>query len=1363
MKILRFIFLMLIMSTVLHAGKIDNVRFAHLNILNGLPQNTVNCVTQDNLGFIWLGTRNGLSKFDGYELHNYFNINGDTLSLPNNFVISLHKDKKGRVWALTEKGICRYNQTSDNFKTYHLWEGHKVLRGSFFCESDNGKLFLSTYNDIYTYNEKKDRFDVFINSNQLQKNGVAGVFCLSMDDNDILWIGSHNGINWFDMGNREFSGTLVNSILYNQLRNVQINRIFSNHNGNVLIGTAENGIFAYNRNEQKITHYDNQNGLTNNNIGAICQDSKGNIWIGTEHGINIIDNNFRLIKTIEQNASDQSNLSDNAIYSIFNDNNNNIWIGTFFGGVNIFYHGSDNFTIYPYGYRDKNLSGKAVRQIIANDPNSLWIATEDGGLNFLDKKTGKIQHFQNNNSKIKLSYHNIHCLLRDRNNNLWIGTFTGGVNRFNFSSGSMKYYMPTSNNLPANTVFSLLQDKNGNIWAGSTVGLMLYNPEKDQFLRFADNLVNQQFIYCMYQDTQENIWIGTRNKGVFVIDKQTKKAKPVKLSGPTENFITSITEDRKKQIWIGTNGSGVICLNKNIEIMHLDMKDGLISNSIKGIVEDNNGKMWFSTESGLCRFDQTSKEVENFTVNDGLPINQFNFSSAFKDQDGELFFGTINGMISFYPSQLATENKHFKVQLTNFKISGKTVDVDSDGSPLTQNISETNSIELSHSQASSFSFDFTGLNFKYASNTIYAMRLLGADSDWQIINKQRQILFSNLPEGKYELQIKASIDGTHWDEKGMRILKIRVLPPLWKSWWAMIIYFILLILAISATLRIIHARLTLRMSLQTEHAEKLQLEELNRHKINFFTFITHDLKTPLTLVLSPLQRLIRSKDLTPELKKKMEVIYNNANRMNHLIDEIMTFSKIEMKQLKINVKQGDALAFIYDISSIFEMIAIEREIDFIIDIDQTAKESVWFSPSNVERIIYNLLSNAFKYTPKGGMITLAASIEHHVNQTFLNIQVDDTGRGIPHELLEKIFENYYQVERKDASEGSGIGLALTKMLVNIHKGSIKAESDSGTRFIVNLNVSENAFEADEKSDEELDPASMDLNKSNFRDSVKLFSESIPEQDQDHNKKQKILIVEDNPEMNEYLEEIFSQNFDVIKCFNGKEGLEKAASESPDLIVSDIMMPIMDGLELTSQLKLNLTYSHIPIVLLTAKTMENDFTKGYQSGADAYIVKPFNAENLELLVNNLLQTRQRNIERFKNDENTSIQEIVSNPRDEKFMSDLVSLIMENIENEEFGVSEITSAMAVSRSLLHIKLKKLTDVSITEFIRQIKMKEARKLLLSGHNVSETSFAVGISDPNYFTKCFKKQTGMTPSEFIKNLKSNEQKHYTNEEDNA
>lgn len=1348
MKQIGLLLIVLFSMLSVRGNMISNVRFSHLNITNGLPQNTVNCIVQDNLGFMWFGTRNGLSQFDGYEIKNYFNVEKDTLSLTNNFIISLYKNRNGQIWILNEEGICRYDRITDKFKRYNLWTGHKILRGNLFCETNTGQMLVSTYNEVYQYNYEKDVFEVLLNIPALNNSGI---FSLIVDDNDILWLGTQKGIRWYDLSEKEFIGNTYANGLDKSFFTDQVNRLFIDQEERIWIGTSEKGVFVYNPKLKNTTHFNTGNGLTNNNICAFSRDNNNNVWIGTEQGINVIDSNLKVIQKIEQNASDFSNLSDNAIYSIFSDNAENIWVGTFFGGLNIFYKGTENFTIYPFGFQGKHLSGKAVRQIIANDPQSLWIATEDGGLNFLNRQTGEINYFKSSRDRIRLSYHNVHSLLKD-NNNLWIGTFTGGLNCYNLSTGKMKYYSVAKNNFPALSVFSLIEDRQGTIWAGTTSGLLYYVPEKDAFVRINNPSLSIEFIYSLFQDSKGNKWIGTRSRGLFKLDERSKKISEIKLFGKNENFITYITEDKKKQIWIGTNNAGAFCINQKGIIKNLTINNGLPSNSIKGIVEDDNLKIWLSTENGLCCYSPNTKATENYSINDGLPINQFNFSSVYKSIDGELFFGTINGLISFNPNLLIPSKKTFKIGITDFKMKGQKVQIGVNNSPLKKDISVTDKITLSHDQASSFSFEFTGLNYRYASSAIYAIRLLGADHDWQIVNKQRQVLFSNLPEGKYTLQIKASVDGTNWDESGMRSLEIVIKPPYWKSWWAYIFYFVLLVTAGYFTMRIIKTRIQLRMKLQTEHTERIQLEELNRHKINFFTFITHDLKTPLTLILSPLQRIINSNRVSEEVKQKLDVISRNANRMNNLIDEIMTFSKIEMKQMKILVKKGDVLSFIYEIAGFFEMIALEKDIEFILDIPTNQKKIVWFSPSNLERIIYNLLSNAFKYTSPSGIISLSANIEYSNNQTFLNINVEDSGRGIPKHLLEKIFDNYYQVEKKDENQGTGIGLALTKVLVNMHKGTIRAESEPGigSKFIVRLNVSENAFEEDEKSTEAINNEMIDNNKSYLQDSVKLFSDTIRTNEVKKTKKLKILITEDNPEMNDYLVEIFSSSFDVVKAFNGKEGFEKVISDSPDMIISDIMMPVMDGIELTKKLKSNLLFSHIPVVLLTAKTMEADFTKGYSSGADAYIVKPFNSENLELLVNNLLKTRQRNIERFNENEDTDIKEIVSNPRDEKFMSDLVKLIMDNIRNEDFGVTEITSDMAVSRSLLHIKLKKLADVSITEFIRQIKMKEARKLLLAGNNVSETSFSIGISDPNYFTKCFKKYTGLTPSEFIKNTKN-------------
>ena len=540
------------------------------------------------------------------------------------------------------------------------------------------------------------------------------------------------------------------------------------------------------------------------------------------------------------------------------------------------------------------------------------------------------------------------------------------------------------------------------------------------------------------------------------------------------------------------------------------------------------------------------------------------------------------------------------------------------------------------------------------------------------------------------------------------------------------------------------------MRLKTEHEQRVNMEKMNQSKINFFTYVSHDLKTPLTLILSPLQRLIKQKQIDNNDREKLEVIYRNANRMNYLINELLTFSKIEMQQMEINVRKGNIMHFLEEISHIFDIVSKEKEIDFIVSLEETDEE-VWFSPSKLERIMYNLLSNAFKYTQPGDYVKLSAKLLKKDSENFIEISVKDSGRGIPKEMKDKIFDSYFQVEKKDHREGFGLGLSLTKSLIHMHKGEIKVESEvgKGSEFIVSLNVSESAYSSSEKSLESI--TSEEIQKYNLRmkETIELIPDQLISTEQDNTDvKESILIVEDNKEMNDYLAEIFSKDYQVFRAYNGAEACKLLKKQLPDLIVSDVMMPVMDGLELTAYVKQDLNSSHIPVILLTAKTDELDHTQGYLKGADAYITKPFNAQNLELLVQNMRTNRKQNIEYFKRIEKLNITQITNNPRDEVFMKELVDLIMANIKDEEFGVTEIITHMKVSRSLLHTKLKSLTGCSITQFMRTIKMKEAKIHLQNGMNVSEASYAVGMSDPNYFTKCFKKEFNITPTEFIKQL---------------
>jgi signal transduction histidine kinase/DNA-binding response OmpR family regulator len=858
-----------------------------------------------------------------------------------------------------------------------------------------------------------------------------------------------------------------------------------------------------------------------------------------------------------------------------------------------------------------------------------------------------------------------------------------------------------------------------------------------------------------------------KNKDVFHVDpligwntyplsytpifiSRTEEQTPLPQFSSSKLYMTYLYMDSQGNIWAGTNNDGLFVLNKKGEKLKSYSKKELGSNAIKGIIEDDQNTIWIGTDNGLCNIQPKSGLISRYTIADGLPTNQFNYSSVCKKPDGELFFGTINGMISFYPEQVRPVEPHFNIALTGVWSNNDVVSSSNPDALLPASISESDVMTLTHEQAQSIRIEYSGLNYQYKDKTQYAMKLEGIDKEWQFVGNQHQVRFSNLPTGDYTLKIKASNDGVNWDEKGQKELTIHVLPPWWLSIWAYLTYVCMVLCIIYLAYKYTKARLILLMRLKTEHEQRVNMEKMNQSKINFFTYVSHDLKTPLTLILSPLQRLIKQKQIDNNDREKLEVIYRNANRMHYLIDELLTFSKIEMQQMEINVRKGNIMHFLEEISHIFDIVSKEKEIDFIVSLEETDEE-VWFSPSKLERIMYNLLSNAFKYTQPGDYVKLSAKLLKKDSENFIEISVKDSGRGIPKEMKDKIFDSYFQVEKKDHREGFGLGLSLTKSLIHMHKGEIKVESEvgKGSEFIVSLNVSESAYSSSEKSLESI--TSEEIQKYNLRmkETIELIPDQLISTEQDNTDvKESILIVEDNKEMNDYLAEIFSKDYQVFRAYNGAEACKLLKKQLPDLIVSDVMMPVMDGLELTAYVKQDLNSSHIPVILLTAKTDELDHTQGYLKGADAYITKPFNAQNLELLVQNMRTNRKQNIEYFKRIEKLNITQITNNPRDEVFMKELVDLIMANIKDEEFGVTEIITHMKVSRSLLHTKLKSLTGCSITQFMRTIKMKEAKIHLQNGMNVSEASYAVGMSDPNYFTKCFKKEFNITPTEFIKQL---------------
>jgi signal transduction histidine kinase/ligand-binding sensor domain-containing protein/DNA-binding response OmpR family regulator len=1323
---------MALFNVCISVGQIqyDNIRFKQLSIDEGLPHNTINAIEQDHRGFMWFGTRNGLCRFDGYNIALFSHDDADSTSLCHDFVTRLYNDSlRNHLWVATDQGICSYDYRTEDFKTYRIQGNTKD--DACFLNTSYRTLLVACSNGVYSYDETTDTFVGYLFS-----EGNTHVKYIAEDVEKTLWLNTGDGLKRYSPEKQQF---MPLPILLQPFEKRCNNVILIS--SNQLLFDMGTDFFVYHIPSNTLSVLSKD--LDVKDFRCAATDCTGNLWVGTEYGIFVFNKLYQLIVHYEQSENDLSALNDSPIYSLYKDNAQNMWVGTYFGGVNYYIFGADQFQIYPYGSSDNHLSGKAVRQIINAPNDGLLIATEDGGLNYLNGKK-EIVRAERLHKQMNIHAKNIHSLWLDRDNSIWIGLFLKGL----------LHYMPQSHrtvdyNLLTDEIssgFCINGDDRDFIWYGGPSGLFRIDknkanahPEKISSLR-VQNLARLN---------DSILWGGTRKAGLCEINTHTLKITHLSVLPVGDIYVTYIYPDSRERIWVGTDNNGLYVFDRHSTLLATYHKEQLGSDAIKGIIEDKMNNVWVSTGDGLCLINPQTQVVDHYTVADGLPINQFNYSSACMKPNGELYFGTINGMISFFPEQVRSVNPHFNIALTGIWSNSQYMSPNNERAIIPISISELTELTLTHKQAQSLRLEYSGINYQYTQNTQYAMKMEGIDKDWQIVGNQHQVRFSNLPFGDYTLKIKASKNGIHWDEQGQKNLAITVLAPWWFSTWAYCVYALLILLIIYVAYKYTKTRILLLMRLKTEREQRINIEKMNQQKINFFTYISHDLKTPLTLILSPLQRFIQQRQMSNEDKRKLEVIYRNANRMNYLINELLTFSKIEMKQMRVSVRKGEIMHFMEELSHIFDIVAEEREIDFVVNLDDTHEE-VWFSPSKLERILYNLLSNAFKYTQPGGFVMLSAKLIKENSDTLVHISVKDSGRGIPKEAQEQIFESYYQVEKRDHREGFGIGLSLTRSLIHMHKGEIHVESEvnKGSNFIVTLNVSEDAYSSDERSSENITTEEIQKYNQRIKDTIELLPGKLTGEQREVGK-ETLMIVEDNKEMNDYIAEIFSEKYDIIRAYNGAEAYKKLTKQLPDIIITDVMMPVMDGLEFTAQVKQDILTSYIPVILLTAKTSESDHTEGYRCGADAYITKPFNSQDLELLVQNIQKNRKLSIEHFKQAEELGIKQITNNPRDEIFMKDLVDLIMDNLTKEDFGVSEITLHFRISRSLLHTKLKSLTGCSITQFIRTIKMKEAKSRLLNGMNVSEASYAVGISDPNYFTKCFKKEFNLTPTEYLKQLK--------------
>lgn len=1339
---IRILFVFLLLPGMLYA----QLKFDHLSVEDGLSQSSVLSIAQDAKGFMWFGTRYGLNKYNTQNFKIYTQNSKDSGSLSSNdYISTLLADRSNTFWIGSGGGLNKYVPETDSFEQIvHKSDDKFSLSGNaIYCmlEDKKGRIWVGTNNGLNLLTDRKrNRFISIFKSNGNTSKGMK-IFATAEDVNGIFWLGTSKGLISLRYEGNKFQyntfGNLNNFL--NSINDNTISTIVAGDGNTLWLGTKHSGLIKFNKNDgsYRVITYTNKLGLISNSIRKIIVDKKGKLWIGTLKGLSIFDPVTAQFMSYQHDSEDKSSLSQNSIYDIFQDKNGSIWIGTYYGGVNVVYPNLMSFHIYQNSKYYSSLSSNVVSSIIEDKKHNLWIGTEAEGLNYYDRGNSKFHAYKNNpkdpNSPSSVL---VKSIFEDKEGKIWIGYNQGGLDLFNAQSGTFKHFRNNRKNpasLSSNDVNSVFEDSFGRFWVGTNKGLNLFNNKRGTFELYSLN-PKSEMILTIFEDSQKNVWLGTEN-GPYILNKGSKVFKNA-LTYKKENLfketsVNCITEDSNGDIWIGLYQIKLIRYKPNSNhFISYQIKNGLPSNNVLGILEDNGGNLWISTDNGLSKFNLKKGTFKNHNTKDGLPGNEFNYGSFLKDSRGELFFGTLKGLISFFPNQVTENPSSAPVVFTGLKLFNNPVSANSTDHVLKKDIGMTQEITFSHDQ-NIFTLDFAVLNYIRSNKNEYAYKLDGFEKNWNYVTIP-SATYTNLPAGKYTFLIKGTNNDGVWSTNPAK-LTINVLPPFWKTWWAYLLY-----AAILAAILFVFIRfLVIRALLKSER-------DVHNMKLNFFTNISHEIRTPLTLILGPLEKLLKSTQNEPALNRQLIPIKNNADRLMRLITELMDFRKAETGHMKLYISPDNIIKFAKEIYLSFQNLAISRNIAYDFQSDTESIE-LFFDNDQLEKVLFNLFSNAFKFTPNGGKILVSVIRD----SDFVKIKVTDNGKGIPLESQNKLFSNFYQIDEYGSHQiGSGIGLALSKSIVELHNGSISFESNPVTKdkqgstcFCVLLKTGKDHFcKAQLIKDYVADGGPVQDQLQSGTENISDM-EVIPEAE----KRYTVLVVEDNPEVRLFIKESLNSYYHVLECCDGLEGWNTATESIPDLIISDVMMPRMDGLELCRKLKLDDRTSHIPVILLTARATYIHQVNGLETGADSYVVKPFSIQILELNVRNLLASREAMRQKFSQVLTLQPSNVIVDTYDETFLNKIIQIIEDNITDPDFGVPVLSSEAGMSQPVLYKKIRALTGLSVNNFVKSIRLKKAAQLLEQNRfTVYEVAYAIGFSDRKYFSKEFRKQFGQSPTEF-------------------
>ncbi len=1355
------------------------------NESNPLSNNFIYSLGEDTCGNLWIGTKYGLNLFDfSHDLFlSFLHDEADFNSLADDQINAVYCDKEGYIWAGTNQGGL------DRIK--------------------------------FDYQQQKIEQITHFRHNPANSTSLSGntVNALYGDKSGNLWIGTTRGVCVLN----RHSGTFLRIRLGLSPTGASAGNIlciFEDNQGLMWIGTDQ-GLIKCDHEGKLIRWYvpdpNNTGSLAHLTVNSVCQDAQGNILIGTLGGLDLYRQITDDFERFPVNIDKDYSLNNEFVNVLYTDNQGNVWIGTDKGGINQYNVYQKQFSFIGSGSPVKSGLNNPTVNSVLNEPATLWIGTAGGGLNVLDKKGNHFRYYRYsafNPSGISSDF--ITSILRDKKRRLWIGTWGNGLNKLIDAGdpGRFKRYtaLGQPEDIQSNLISSLWEDARGFIAIGTFTGLDLFYPAEERFMHVSQNALKNRIteVGCIIQDRQGDYWIGTRIGLYFIkgnkitgdlTDSDIQRfvnipGDPGSLPG---NYVISLCEDVRGQIWVGTYGNGICRITGsesfNRRFINYTNKQGLCNNVVYAIAEDKKGNLWLSTDNGLSRFSPSDSTFKNFYMTDGLQSNQFYWSSAYSSPDGWLFFGGTNGLNYFNPDSIRDYGFVPKVSLTDLKVFNLSVPVGKWSKKkilLKQSITETKELKLSYHE-NVFSLEFSALDYFLPDKIRYRYKMEGVDQDWvEVTSNRRFANYTNLKGGEYNFFVAACNSDGVWAREPTR-LRIIVTPPFWETNWFRVLAVTFLFLTFVAYYqyrtrqlvtrkreleKLVHER-TAKIEEQKATLEKQNVEiseqrdklvELNKRvqlvnqlKLRFFTNISHEFRTPLTLIMGILDRFACSWKGDAESFQLITLANRNARRLLHLINQLMEFRKIETGKIQLKVTKGNLQEFLQSVVTSFDHLALQKNISYELKQSRIIFDT-WFDHEKLENIVYNLLSNAFKYTPENGSITvqmrLVGNEKHTIRKEedaggfkkLVEIKVQDTGIGIPKENLQDIYKRFYRVNNSESlrARGSGIGLSLTRELIRVHHGNIFVESliGKGTAFTIQFPVNKEYYAAGEIGD------NMEYSSENIRSQAEYLADELIAENQHEtvrknsnqaSSKPLLLIVEDNQDLRIFISMCLQDEYRILEAHDGKQGYEIAKSYSPQLIISDIMMPEMDGLEMCTRIKENILTSHIPILLLTARTSVENWIEGLESGADDYIPKPFNLSILRAKIASTIDNRRKLRKIYQSGEFKDPKEVVTTTADEQFLRKAIEVVEGHYTNSEFTVEMFIEKMAVSRSLLHKKLTAIIDQSAGDFITHIRLKKSAQLLREGGgNISEIAYLVGFNDPKYFSRIFRKVYGITPSEF-------------------